>query len=238
MKTETSTIIWTWTDEAPALATLSFLPIVQAFTKGTGISVETRDISLAGRIIANFPEYLDRGAAHPGRSGAAWRTHAGARGQHHQVAEHLRLDSAAQGRHPGASGKGIQGSRLSGESEGRGRKSHPGEIREGARQRCQPGDSRGKLGPPLAAVGKGVRKEAPAEDGRVERGLEDPRRPHDRRRFLRQRELRHHDKAGRGALRIRGRRRDSDTAQEKDAPAGRRNHRHLRDARQGAALVL
>jgi isocitrate dehydrogenase len=58
MKTHTSTIIWTWTDEAPALATLSFLPIVRAFTKGTGISVETWDISLAGRIIANFPENL------------------------------------------------------------------------------------------------------------------------------------------------------------------------------------
>jgi isocitrate dehydrogenase len=58
MKTHTSTIIWTWTDEAPALATLSFLPIVRAFTKGTGVSVETWDISLAGRIIANFPENL------------------------------------------------------------------------------------------------------------------------------------------------------------------------------------
>jgi isocitrate dehydrogenase len=58
MKTQTTKIIWTWTDEAPALATLSFLPIVRAFTKGTGISVEMWDISLAGRIIANFPEYL------------------------------------------------------------------------------------------------------------------------------------------------------------------------------------
>jgi isocitrate dehydrogenase len=53
-----ATIIWTKIDEAPALATYSFLPIVQAFTKGTGISVETRDISFAGRIIANFPERL------------------------------------------------------------------------------------------------------------------------------------------------------------------------------------
>ena len=58
MKTDTSTIIWTKIDEAPALATLSLLPIVQAFTKGTGVSVETRDISLAGRIIANVPEHL------------------------------------------------------------------------------------------------------------------------------------------------------------------------------------
>jgi len=58
MNTKTSTIMWTWTDEAPALATLSFLPIVRAFTKDTGVSVETRDISLAGRILATFPERL------------------------------------------------------------------------------------------------------------------------------------------------------------------------------------
>jgi isocitrate dehydrogenase len=55
---ETHKIIWTEIDEAPALATYSLLPIIQAFTKGTGVEVETRDISLAGRIIANFPEYL------------------------------------------------------------------------------------------------------------------------------------------------------------------------------------
>jgi isocitrate dehydrogenase len=58
MNIKTSTIIWTWTDEAPALATLSFLPIVKAFTKDTGISFDMWDISLAGRIIANFPERL------------------------------------------------------------------------------------------------------------------------------------------------------------------------------------
>ncbi|GAB1488380.1 NADP-dependent isocitrate dehydrogenase [Opitutaceae bacterium] len=52
------TIIYTKTDEAPALATYSLLPIVQAFTKHSGISVETRDISLAGRILAQFPELL------------------------------------------------------------------------------------------------------------------------------------------------------------------------------------
>ncbi len=58
MSTPTSTIIWTQIDEAPALATYSLLPIVQAFTHGTGIGVETRDISLAGRILATFPERL------------------------------------------------------------------------------------------------------------------------------------------------------------------------------------
>ena len=54
----TSKIIYTETDEAPALATYSFLPIVQAYTRAAGIDVETRDISLAGRIIANFPDKL------------------------------------------------------------------------------------------------------------------------------------------------------------------------------------
>ncbi len=58
MTTQSSKIIWTRIDEAPALATYSFLPIVQAFTKGTGVEVETSDISLAGRIIASFPERL------------------------------------------------------------------------------------------------------------------------------------------------------------------------------------
>jgi isocitrate dehydrogenase len=54
----TPKIIYTLTDEAPRLATYSLLPIVQAFTKAAGITVETRDISLAGRILANFPEHL------------------------------------------------------------------------------------------------------------------------------------------------------------------------------------
>jgi len=53
-----STIIYTKTDEAPALATCSFLPMVKAFTDAAGINIETRDISLAGRIIAKFPENL------------------------------------------------------------------------------------------------------------------------------------------------------------------------------------
>ena len=53
-----STIFYTMTDEAPALATYSFLPILQAFTAAAGIVVETRDISLAGRIIASFPDKL------------------------------------------------------------------------------------------------------------------------------------------------------------------------------------
>jgi isocitrate dehydrogenase len=58
MTTEPSKIIYTITDEAPALATQSLLPIIKAFTASSEIGIETRDISLAGRIIANFPSYL------------------------------------------------------------------------------------------------------------------------------------------------------------------------------------
>src|SRR5436190_8637712 len=58
MPTDAGKIIWTDIDEAPALATYSLLPIVRKFTGGTGITIETADISLAGRILANFPEGL------------------------------------------------------------------------------------------------------------------------------------------------------------------------------------
>jgi len=65
MTTETAKIIWTGIDEAPALATYSLLPIVNAFTKAAGVVVETRDISLAARIIANFPENLTESQRQP-----------------------------------------------------------------------------------------------------------------------------------------------------------------------------
>src|ERR1700729_3500801 len=51
-------LTWTKTDEAPALASYALLPILQAFFKAAGVEIETADISLAGRIIANFPECL------------------------------------------------------------------------------------------------------------------------------------------------------------------------------------
>jgi isocitrate dehydrogenase len=58
MQDPTATIIWTKTDEAPMLASYSLLPIIQAYTQGTGISVESKDISLARRILSCFPENL------------------------------------------------------------------------------------------------------------------------------------------------------------------------------------
>ncbi|MBL1096468.1 NADP-dependent isocitrate dehydrogenase [Streptomyces coffeae] len=60
-----STIIYTHTDEAPALATYSFLPVIEAYASTAGVTVERRDISLAGRIIAQFPERLEEGQRIP-----------------------------------------------------------------------------------------------------------------------------------------------------------------------------
>ncbi|PID94441.1 MAG: isocitrate dehydrogenase (NADP(+)) [Bacteroidetes bacterium] len=60
MVQDNAKIIYTKVDEAPALATYSFLPIVEAFTKASGVKVETRDISLAGRILATFPDFLEK----------------------------------------------------------------------------------------------------------------------------------------------------------------------------------
>ncbi len=83
-----STIIYTHTDEAPALATYSFLPVVQAYASQAGVTVETRDISLAGRIIAVFPEYLTEDQRIPDAVGAG-RAGQDAGREHHQAAEHL-----------------------------------------------------------------------------------------------------------------------------------------------------
>ena len=57
--TKFSTIIYTKTDEAPALATHSLLPIIKSFTASSNINVVSKDISLAGRIIATFPDFLN-----------------------------------------------------------------------------------------------------------------------------------------------------------------------------------
>src|SRR5262245_54223763 len=65
MPTDPGKIIWTEIDEAPALATYSLLPIIRKFTGGTSITIETADISLTGRILANFPEALTPGQRVP-----------------------------------------------------------------------------------------------------------------------------------------------------------------------------
>lgn len=65
MSKDNPKIIYTETDEAPVLATYSLLPIIKAFTQSAGIEIETRDISLAGRILASFPEHLQKAQRQP-----------------------------------------------------------------------------------------------------------------------------------------------------------------------------
>ncbi len=102
----TSKIIYTETDEAPMLATYSLLPIIKTFTDAAGVAVETRDISLAGRIIANFPDHLT-GAQSRRRPGGTGRAGQDPAGQHHQAAQHQRLDPPAAGCDQGAAGAGL-----------------------------------------------------------------------------------------------------------------------------------
>ena len=232
------TIIYTHTDEAPALATYSFLPVVQAYASTAGVAVETRDISLAGRIIASFPERLDGGPAHRRRPRRARRAGQDPRGQHHQAAEHLGLDPAAQGRHRRAAAAGLRAARLPGRPEDRRGARRPGALRPGQGQRRQPGAARGQLRPPRARLGQELRPGAPAPDGRLDGRLEDQRRAHGRRRLPLHRAVRRSSPTA-GTLRIElvGRRRQHHGAARVGAGARRRGRGRVGDAGRGAARV-
>ena len=102
MKMMSSTIIWTQTDEAPALVTYSLLPIVRAFTRGTGVAVETRDISLAGRITP-LSQRLDEDRA---ADDLAWLGRlTGSQRQPHQAAEHFGLHPRSSRKPSGTAGE-------------------------------------------------------------------------------------------------------------------------------------
>ena len=107
-------IMWTKVDEAPALATYSLLPIVEAFVGAAGVSVEAQR-HLAGRSHPrHFPREAHSRATDQRRTHRTRRTRDAARSQHHEAAEHLRLDPAAQGRDQGTAGQGLRRSGLSG----------------------------------------------------------------------------------------------------------------------------
>ena len=90
-------IVYTNTDEAPALATQSLLPIVRAYAAAAGVEIELRDISLAGRILAQFPDRLSERTAVGRRAVRARRARQDPGGEHHQAAEHQRVGAAAEG---------------------------------------------------------------------------------------------------------------------------------------------
>ena len=122
-------IVWTKVDEAPALATYSLLPIVEAFVGAAGVSVKLKDISLAGRILANFPEKLTPAQRINDELAELGAARDEARGQHHQAAQHLRLDPAAQGRDQGTARQGLRRSGLSGQRRDGRREGHQVSLR-------------------------------------------------------------------------------------------------------------
>ena len=162
------TIIYTLTDEAPLLATYALLPIIRTFTTPAGVRVEESDISLAARILSNFPGYLTA---------------------EHRVPETL----AELGRKtlepdaniiklPNISASVPQLLAAIKELQAKGYKvpDYPGDPKtdeekairaQGARQRRQPGAARGQLRPPRASCGEGVRAKESARDGRMGAGV-------------------------------------------------------------------
>ena len=204
-------IIYTYTDEAPALATHSFLPIIEAFAG-------------AGRRRGRAARHLAR-RAHPRpvpgppdedqrcrRARRARRAGQDARGEHHQAAEHQRVDPAAEGGDQGAPGRRATTSRTTRTTRDDERAARE-RVRQRQGQRGQPGAARGQLRPPRARVGQGVRPQAPALDGRVVEGLQVARLDDERGRLPLDRAVGDGGRRRRAADRARRRRRHGDRAQ-------------------------
>ena len=230
-------IIYTRTDEAPLLATYSLLPVIAAYAAKAGVDVESRDISLAGRILALFPERLT---------------------EDQQVADALaELGELAKSPEANiiklpnvsASIPQLKAAIRELQQQGFDLPDYPDDpqsdddavralpLRQGQGLRGQPRAAGGQLRPPRAAVGEELRPQAPALDGRLEQRLQDQRRAHGRRRLPLQREVgrdpgRHdaEDHPGR-------RRRCRDGAARVGARSGRRGRRLDRDASRRVAGV-
>ena len=180
-------IIYTYTDEAPMLATHAFLPIIQAFSNAAGVTVEIRDISLAARILAAFPDNLPAGKRVPDALA--------------ELGELVKLPDANIIKLPNISAsipqiqaavkelqcQGLSGSRLSGESPGRMRNyRNTPEIRQGEGQRGKSGDPGREFRSALRSGCETVRPEKSPFHGSLVEGFENACFQHVRRRFLRQ----------------------------------------------------
>ena len=152
-------LIYTYTDEAPALATHSFLPIVEAFAGKAGVDVELRDISLAGRILAQFGHQPDALA----ELGELAKTPDANIIKLPNISASLPQLKAAikELQDAGYDLPGVRG--------------RAGQVRPGQGLRREPGAARGQLRPPRARVRQELRAQAPALDGRLVEGLQDAR---------------------------------------------------------------
>ena len=158
MNAQQPTIIYTLTDEAPLLATYAFLPIVQTFTEPAGIKVKSSDISVAARILAEFPDYLTEAQRVPDNLAELGRL---AQLPETNIIKLPNISASVpqlDGRHQGTARQGLRDSGLPGGSEDRRRKGHQRAVRQVLGQRGEPGAARRQLGPPRTQGGQGVRR--------------------------------------------------------------------------------
>ena len=142
MTTQQPTIIYTLTDEAPRLATASFLPIVRTFAAPAGINVTESDISVAARVLGEFPEFLKEDQRAPNTLAELGKKTL------QPDANIIKLPNvrlAAQGRHRRAAGQGLRPARLPGPAQGRQGKRDQGPLRQVHRLGREPRAARRQL---------------------------------------------------------------------------------------------
>jgi monomeric type NADP-dependent isocitrate dehydrogenase len=183
MSQNASTIVYTLTDEAPLLATASFLPIVRTLLHPAGVDITTADISVAGRILAQFPEYLteEQRVPTPGRTGQADPA---------PEANIIKLPNiSASVSQLVAAIKELQAKGYKIPDYPENPKNDEEKPSSARYNKCigfgrEPGAARRQLRPPCAARRQGICPQEPAQHGRVEPGLAFARLAHARRRLL------------------------------------------------------
>ena len=201
MATQQPTIIYTLTDEAPMLATWAFLPIIRTFTAPAGMQVRTSDISLAARILGEFPEYLSDAQKVPDHLAELGRL---TLLPDTNIIKLPNISASVPQLITAIKELQARGYRIPdfpGEPEERRGEGDPRPLCQGPGQRGEPGTARGQLRPPRAAGGQALRAQASAFDGRMEPGLAHARRDDEGRRLLPRREV---DDARPGARRPHG----------------------------------
>ena len=174
-------IVYTHTDEAPALATQSLLPIVRTFAAPAGVEIELRDISLAGRILAQFPDPHGQRSRTRSPSSASWPRRPRRTSSSCRTSAPRCRSSSARSRSCRRRGSTIPDypEEPSTDEERDVRDA----LRRGEGLGGEPGAARGQLRPPRARVGQGLRQVPSALDGGVVIGLAHPRGDDGRRRL-------------------------------------------------------
>ena len=231
-------IMWTKVDEAPALATYSLLPIVEAFVGAAGVSVKLKDISLAGRILASVSDKLppaQRMSDELAELGElATRPEANIMKLPNISASIPQLKAAIKE----LQGKGYAVPDYPDKPDDGSREGHQVSLRQGVRQCRQPGLARGQFRPPRRRRRQAIRPQQSAQDGRLEFRLQIACGVHVGRRLLRLGNRDHRrggDQRPHRTCRCRWRRHG---AESENAASGRRDHRRGGDEPQGAAGLL